>query len=56
MFEIFLIVGMAVIAAVVSWMVLSRKKTAVENVPQYICTHCGEKHCDCHRLADLKEE
>ena len=45
------LITLAVVMTVVFlfWSVNAKRKKAADTVPQYICSHCGEKHCDCHR-------
>jgi len=43
-----IVVGAVLLAAFMFWVIRSKKKAALENTPRYVCSRCGEKHCDCN--------
>lgn len=38
------------------WLVFPKRSANNQKPTRYICSHCGEKHCDCHAHEDLKEK
>lgn len=52
---LYLIVFIAVIIAFAFFFVVFYKKTDDNNTHTvtYICDHCGEKHCICHKKDDI---
>jgi len=40
-------------AAVILWWALSRKKDPKKPVT-YVCSQCGDHHCDCYREGETK--
>lgn len=52
MLTFLIVLGAALIVFVLYRTLQSNRKTEVEAVPQYVCSHCGEKDCDCHTHPD----
>lgn len=46
-----LLIVFAIVLAVFIFLsiVLLKKQKKQDAQPQYICSHCGEKHCDCQK-------
>ena len=46
-----LLIVFAIVLAVFAFLciVLFKKQKKQENQPQYICSHCGDNHCECQK-------
>lgn len=43
-----MVLGVVILIGVGFWVMLSKEKAATEKPKRYVCSHCGEKHCDCY--------
>lgn len=38
------------------WLVFPKRSADTPKPTRYICSHCGEKHCDCHPQENLNNK
>jgi len=49
MTQFFVVLLITAITFLLLWAVLSRRKGRRNDPPVFICSHCGERHCECHK-------
>jgi hypothetical protein len=47
--EILFLVVLGVVGAYGVWRIFGRLKSGAQKPDLYICSHCGEKNCDCYK-------